>query len=124
MNATDTSRKILDAVDADPSRRLIEEYVAAVLDAPFNIQRAVAMRPPAMEFMAAEHEDAVTGHAILRRGDARLDGGQRQAAGKGRHAVLQLGEFIGDVHRQQIAPGRQRLAEFDEHRAQFLQRQP
>ena len=41
-----------------------------------------------------------------------------------RHAVLQLGELVGDVGRQQVAPGRQRLAELHEDRAEFLEREP
>ena len=40
-----------------------------------------------------------------------------------RHPVLQLRELIGDVRRQQVATGRDRLAELDENRAQLDQRQ-
>ena len=40
-----------------------------------------------------------------------------------RHAVLQLGQFVGQVQRQQVAPRRQHLAELDEDRPQPLQRQ-
>ena len=42
--------------------------------------------------------------------------------GERRHAVLQQRQFVGDVGRQQVAPGRQHLAELDEDRAQVLQR--
>ena len=45
------------------------------------------------------------------------------AGGKGWHAILQHRELIGDVQRQQVAPGRQGLAEFDENRPEFLQRE-
>ena len=38
-----------------------------------------------------------------------------------RHAVLQLGELVGDVERQQVAPRREHLAELDEDRPQLLQ---
>ena len=44
--------------------------------------------------------------------------------GKGRHAILQLGQFVGDIGGQQIASGRQHLAELHEDRSQVLQRQP
>ena len=39
-----------------------------------------------------------------------------------RHPVLQLGEFVGDVGRNQVAPGGQHLAELDENRPERLQR--
>ena len=38
-----------------------------------------------------------------------------------RHAVLQLGQFVGEVRRQQVAPRRQHLAELDEDRPEPLQ---
>ena len=44
-------------------------------------------------------------------------------AGKGRHLVLQPGEFFGDVRGNQVAPRRQYLSEFDENRPQGFQRQ-
>ena len=40
-----------------------------------------------------------------------------------RHAVLQLGELVGDVLRQQVAPGRQHLPELDEDRPEVLERE-
>ena len=52
-----------------------------------------------------------------------LDHGDGDCAGEGRHPILQFRQFIGDVDRQQIAPRRQRLAEFHENRAQLLERQ-
>ena len=52
-----------------------------------------------------------------------LDFGQGEMRVEGRHAILQPGQFVGDVGRQQVAPGRQHLAELDEDRSQFLQRQ-
>jgi len=45
-------------------------------------------------------------------------------AAEGRHTVLELGQFVGDVERYQVAAGRQGLAEFDEYRPEFLQREP
>ena len=53
-----------------------------------------------------------------------LDAGLRILAGEGRHAVLQLREFVGDVGRQQVAPRREDLPELDEDRAEFLEREP
>ena len=41
-----------------------------------------------------------------------------------RHAVLQLGELVRDVGRQQVAPRGQGLAELDEDRAELLEREP
>ena len=53
-----------------------------------------------------------------------LDRARRATVGRERrHAVLQLGELVGDVGRQQVAPGRQHLAELDEDRAEPLERQ-
>ena len=46
----------------------------------------------------------------------------RLLARERRHAVLQLGQLVGHVGRQQVAPGRQHLAELDEDRAQTLER--
>jgi hypothetical protein len=43
--------------------------------------------------------------------------------GKRRHGVLQLGQLIGDVRRQQVAARRNRLAELDEYRPEFLERE-
>ncbi len=42
---------------------------------------------------------------------------------KRRHAVLQAGQFIGDVRRQQVAARGDGLAELDEDRAEFLERE-
>lgn len=46
--------------------------------------------------------------------DLRLNRFKRE----GRDAILEPGEFIGDVRRQEVAAGRQNLAEFDENRPQ------
>ena len=43
------------------------------------------------------------------------------ACGSTSHLILQLGQFVGDVRRQQIAACRQRLAELDENRSEFLE---
>ncbi len=40
-----------------------------------------------------------------------------------RYRVLELGEFFGDIRREQVAPGRDRLAEFDEDRAELFERE-
>jgi hypothetical protein len=47
--------------------------------------------------------------------------GDGQFRRKGRHAVLQLRQLVGDVQRQQVASGRQQLAELDEDRPQVFQ---
>jgi hypothetical protein len=44
--------------------------------------------------------------------------------GEGRHAVLQLRQFVGDVERHQVAAGRQHLPELDEDRPQRFECQP
>ena len=41
-------------------------------------------------------------------------------AGEGRYLVLQTGQFKGDVFGQQVAAGRQNLAELDEYRAEVF----
>jgi hypothetical protein len=51
-----------------------------------------------------------------------LDDRARDASIERRDAILQLRQFVGDVDRQQIAPGGQRLAELHENRSQFLER--
>ena len=51
-----------------------------------------------------------------------LDQTHRLIAGKRRHAILKPRQFLGDVFRQQVGAGGQHLAEFHEHRPQFLQR--
>ncbi len=58
-----------------------------------------------------------------RQAEGFLDHRDGEIAGKGRHAVLQFRQLIGDVDWQQIAARRQRLAEFHEYRAQLLERQ-
>ena len=51
-----------------------------------------------------------------------LQFGDGQVRRKRRHAVLQLRQFVGDIQRQQVTPGRQQLAELDENRSQIFQR--
>ena len=53
-----------------------------------------------------------------------LERGEHEFGRERRHLVLQLGELVGDVRRQQIAARRQELAEFDEDRTQRFQREP
>ena len=50
-------------------------------------------------------------------GERGLDLGER----KRRHAVLELRELVGDVRRQEIAPGGEHLAELDEDRTELLE---
>jgi len=52
-----------------------------------------------------------------------LDHGDGNFTGERRHAILQFCQLIGDVDRQQVAARRERLAELDENRPQFLERQ-
>jgi hypothetical protein len=42
---------------------------------------------------------------------------------KRRHRILQLGKLISDIRWQQVTPGRDCLAKFDEDRAEFFQRE-
>ena len=39
---------------------------------------------------------------------------------KGRDAILQHGQLIGNVRRKQVATGREHLTKLDPHRPQFL----
>ncbi len=45
-------------------------------------------------------------------------------ARKRRHAILQLGELVGDIRRQQIAARGDRLAELHENGSELLEREP
>jgi hypothetical protein len=60
------------------------------------------------------------GHRLAQR---LLDNGARLGAGERRHAVLQLGQLLRHLGRQDVRPGGKGLAELDEHRPQLLQRQ-
>ena len=62
-------------------------------------------------------------HAVERRPQGVLDGGDRHVAAERRDAILQLRQIVGDVRRNQIATRGQRLAELDEYRTQFLERE-
>ena len=50
-----------------------------------------------------------------------FDDGSRLLAGKRRHSILQLGQFQGDIVRQQVATGGQHLPELDKDRSQIFQ---
>ena len=50
--------------------------------------------------------------------------GQRLFSGERRHFVLELGQLLPDVRRQQVLAGGEGLAELDEDRTQILQRLP
>ena len=45
-------------------------------------------------------------------------------ARKRRHAILQLGELVGDIRRQQVAARGDRLAELHENGSELLEREP
>ncbi len=60
-------------------------------------------------------------HLVEPAAEAALDLAHRQHGIERRHAVLQGGEFVGDVGRQQVAPGRKHLAELDEDRPEVFQ---
>ncbi len=64
-----------------------------------------------------EHREHLLGGAAV----GLLDDGARDTAVEGWHAVLELGELVGDVRGQQVAARGQRLAELDEDGAQLLQ---
>ena len=53
---------------------------------------------------------------------ATFDLGNGQCGVEGRHIVLQLREFFGDIGGQQIAPRGQHLSELDEDRPERFQR--
>ena len=61
-------------------------------------------------------------HGVHRPAKGPLDGGNGDRRRKRRDPVLQMRQFIGDVRRQQVAPGRKHLAELDEDRPQPFQR--
>ncbi len=61
-------------------------------------------------------------HVVCRTVIRLLDFRQRKMRIEWRHLILQFGEFVGDVGRQQVATGRQHLSELDENRPQRLQR--
>ena len=50
-----------------------------------------------------------------------LNGCSGQVCVKRRHRILQLGQFIGNVQRQQVPPGGEDLPELDKNRPQTLQ---
>ncbi len=53
-----------------------------------------------------------------------LDQPDRHRRVERRHLVLQLGQFVRDIDRQQIAPRGQHLAELDEDRPEAFEREP
>ena len=60
--------------------------------------------------------------ASIGRPKARSTSARATVGRERRHAVLQLGELVGEVGRQQVAPRRQHLAELDEDRPEALER--
>ena len=56
--------------------------------------------------------------------EARFDLARASVPGERRHPILQFRELFRVVRRQQIAPRRQDLAEFDEHRTQRFECEP
>jgi hypothetical protein len=75
-----------------------------------------------MEALATGSRSKLVNSSSIGLPKARSMVGDRHARRKRRHAVLQQGQFVGDVGRQQVAPGRQHLAELDEDRPEVLQR--
>ena len=61
-------------------------------------------------------------HLVELLAEGLFDQGHRLHARKRRHPVLQQGQFVGHVQRQQVTPGRQHLTELDEDGAEFFQR--
>jgi hypothetical protein len=63
-------------------------------------------------------------HGVGRR--AELGGQQRLDAGRigGRDVILEPGQLGDDIGREQVGPGREHLAELDEHAAGLVQRDP
>ena len=53
----------------------------------------------------------------------RFDDGPGIRAGEGRHMILQLGKFVGEIGWQQVSPCGQQLAELDEDGPEFLEEQ-
>ena len=62
-------------------------------------------------------------HPADRSAEGALHLGHRKSGRKWRHLVLQLRQLVGDVGRQQIAAGREHLAELDEDRPERLERE-
>jgi hypothetical protein len=84
---------------------------------------SVAKCTCAMEALATGSASKLANRPPRLAGRVALDDGARLCTGERRHLVLQLGQFVGDVRRHQVAPGGQHLAELDEDRPQVLQRQ-
>jgi hypothetical protein len=53
--------------------------------------------------------------------ESALDAGNGHSRIERRHAVLQPGQFVGNIGGQQVAPGGEHLAELDKNRPQALQ---
>ena len=69
------------------------------------------------EWRFVEHRE----HAFEPMTISTFDDGARLRTGKGRHMILQLGEFGRDVVAEQIAPCGKNLAEFNKQRAEVLE---
>ncbi len=77
----------------------------------------------AIEALATGAASKLREDRLERPAEGPLDDGARDRGGKRRHAILQLGELLGEVGRQQVAPRREHLAELDEDRPEPLQAQ-
>ncbi len=62
-------------------------------------------------------------HLRYRPAEGALQLGVGELGRKRRHLILQPRQFVSDIRGQEVAPGGEHLAEFDEQRSQGLQRQ-
>ena len=84
---------------------------------------SVAKCTCAIEALATGSASKLAKIVVDRLAEGLLDQRARLRGRERRHAVLQLGELVGEVRRQQVAPRRQHLAELDEDRPEPLQPQ-
>ena len=69
------------------------------------------------------HPFEIVEQHVDRRAERLFDEADRHRRMERRHLVLQLGQFVGDIDRQQIAPRGQHLAELDEDRPEAFERE-
>ena len=96
-----------------------------------HLDRDLPFAPVAVNQYREMHlRDRRAGHGFpIKTGEHRADraaqgffnGCSGQVGIKWRHRILQFGQFIGDIQRQQIPPGGENLTELDKNRAQALQ---
>lgn len=95
-----------------PGRRIFDGYRGAILQAPGTDLR----------HGSAGHRNRIKlGKNLVRSLAERLEYHfQHVLGGKGRHLILQFGQFIGNIEWNQVAAGGQHLPEFDENRPQLF----